>query len=134
MSLYCHIILQIQVYAEAGAKPQNWKPQQQATVQLGSYDTWGPYLGTEDSWEWDFLVNPLHTFGLVGCLLLILSLSLLIPRLFLRYHKLVTKETSPVTRSLYWGTAVISLLIFLTILPSKYIFHSHRILLELILL
>ena len=139
MSLYCHIVLlQIQVYAEAGAKPQNWKPQQQATVQLGSYETWGPYLGAEDSGEWNFLVNLLHTFGLVGCLLLILSLSLLIPRLFLRYHKLVTKETSPVTRSLYWGTAVISLLIFLSILPCKLCYihvsftsQSSRIALEL---
>ena len=57
---------------------------------------------------------------MVGCFLLTLSLLLLIPRLFLTYHsKLVHNKTSPGSRSLYWGTAVVTLFLAFIIMLGK---------------
>ena len=108
------------MYTEAGGKPQSWDPQQQAAVSMDDLDiVWGPF------WLPDInnknTLKLLQTFGLFGCFLLALPLSLLIPRLFLRYHnKVVTnKIKSPGSRSLYWGTAVVSLFLTFVILPGK---------------
>jgi len=70
--------------------------------------------------DWKESLKLLHTFGMVGCFLLTLSLLLLIPRLFLAYHsKLVHNITSGGSRSLYWGTAVVTLLLVFIIMLGK---------------
>ena len=116
-------IVQIEVYTEAGGRPKAWDSQQQAAVKNWNIN-W--YIDTE--WKEYFTQKSVYAFGLVGCCLLTLSLLLLIPRLFLMYHnKLVTKETSPGTRSLYWGTAVVSLCLAFAILLGKLCFLSFRL-------
>jgi len=121
--IFC--IVQIKMYTEVGGRPKTWDPQQQAAVKQ-SY--WGNNWFFETEWEEYFTQKSVYAFGLVGCCLLTLSLLLLIPRLFLMYHnKLVTKETSPGTRSLYWGTAVVSLSLASAILLGKLCFFSSRL-------
>ena len=115
------------MYAEADGKPQTWDPQWQAAVTRGIYgsgDVWGPYWLSHIVSE--NIPELLQIYGLVGCSLLTLLLSLLIPRLFLRYHsKLVIKnnnnnnKNSLGSRSLYWGTAIVSLFLAFVILLGK---------------
>ena len=71
--------VQIEVYTEAGGKPQMWNRKQQAAVEIHS-EVRGPYWLA--AFDWNETQSILHMFGLVGCFLLTLSLSMLIPRLF----------------------------------------------------
>ena len=72
--------------------------------------------------DWNSTLKYFGKVGLVVYFLLTLSLSLLIPRLFLKYHKnLVYKDLSSGSRSLYWGTAIVSLFLVIFIMLSKLI-------------
>ena len=107
------------MYTEAGGKPHSWDPKQQAKVSsCPSVDR--HFL----SFCYDIITTLEYTYacGFVGYLLFTLLLFLLIPKLFWESHnKLVCKETSPVSRSLYWGSAVISLFLVIIIMLGKFI-------------
>ena len=122
-------IVQIEEYTEVGGRPKTWDPQQQAAVKQSSYPFpkyWGNDWFFDTEWKEYFTQKSVYAFGLVGCCLLTLSLLLLIPRLFLMYHnKLATNETSPGSRSLYWGTAVVSLCLAFAILLGKLCYLSY---------
>ena len=126
-------IAQIEVYTEAGGRSKTWDTQQQAAIKQGSYpftNYWGNHWYIYTNWKEYFTPKSVYAFGLVGCCLLTLSLLLLIPRLFLMYHNklhVVTKETSPGSRSLYWGSAFVSLSLAFAILLGKLCFFSSRL-------
>ena len=120
MSLYSHIILHRLRHTqclEESHKTGTYNNRQLCVKQDPS--TWGAYWLVENI-DWKDSLKILHTFGMVGCFLLTLSLLLLIPRLFLTYHsKLVHNKTSPGSRSLYWGTAVVTLFLAFIIMLGK---------------
>ena len=120
------------MYTKSGGKPQSWNPQQQAVVRVHvqEYDfdsEWcGAYWLIDVNFDWNDNLKRLHTCALVGCFLLTLSLTMLIPRLFLRYHsKLIRNETSLGSRSLYWGTAIVSLYVAFSLMLGKLVLYPY---------
>ena len=100
--------MQIELYTEAGGKPQTWDLSKRAIISTEGYSIYSDhdYYGTV-------------TFDFIGSILVQFSLLLVIPRVFLVYHsKLVEQITSTGSLSLYWGTATVS--VFLTITITFY--------------
>ena len=114
MPLHLYKIIQMEVYTEAGGKPQTWNRKQQVVASVQQETARGATWLS--SFDWENLSKPV----LAGYLLLTFAASLLIPRMFLGYHnKLVGREISPGFRSLYWGSAAISLFLVSIIMLGK---------------
>ena len=95
--------MQIELYTEAGGKPQTWDLSKRAIISTEGYSNHDHYTGAV-------------TYDFSGSILVQISLLLVIPRVFLVYHsKLVEQITSTGSLSLYWGTATVSVLLTITI-------------------
>ena len=102
--------MQIKVYAAAGGKPHTWDSQQKASVY---YMKTGPHYALYNI----MVVDTIQRSGIVGCFILSIAMAVVIPHLVLGYHNsLVSRATTPGTRSIYWGTAAICWLLSITII------------------
>ena len=101
--------MQIELYTEAGGKPQTWDLSKRAIIYTNECSVYSN-CDYDDTWM-------LETgYDFLGSILVQFSLLLVIPRVFLVYHsKLVDQITSTGSLSLYWGTATVSVLLTITI-------------------
>ena len=76
---------------------------------------WGPYYSGVNSMP--MVVDIIRKSGIVGCFILSITMAVVIPRLVLGYHNsLVSRATTPGTRSIYWGTATVCWLLSIAII------------------
>ena len=113
------------MYAAVGGKPHTWDSQQQAAVQQATVQqattlqqyhmNWGPsYSGVNSEPK---VVDIIRKSGIVGCFIFSITMAVVIPLLVLGYHNsLVSRATTPGTRSIYWGTAAVCWLLSITII------------------